>query len=194
MKRPRGCRSLCSLTTVSITIPWIPWRLTPGTRTRRRQVTSFQLECPALTCIWLLFACPVPFLLRVCLRHRLLLCVLIWYYFVRGRHRTDSGPGSGCETTRHVRRMALVGEANGEPSGLQTSRMAVGAAANGEPRGFKYVIIYFLSKMETEMCFPEMCPYIAQPFCVSFLQRRSGTAVRRWHLALLALQELRSAM
>jgi hypothetical protein len=75
--------------------------------------------------------------------------------------------------------MALVGEANGEPSGLQTSRMAIGAAANGEPRGFKYVIIYFLSKMETEMCFPEMCPYIAQPFCVSFLQRRSGTAVRR---------------
>jgi len=74
--------------------------------------------------------------------------------------------------------MALVGEANGEPSGLQTSRMAVGAAANGEPRGFKYVIIiiiYYLSKMETEMC-----PYIAQPFCVSFfLQRRSGTAVRR---------------
>lgn len=48
--------------------------------------------------------------------------------------------------------MALVGEANGEPSGLQTSRMAVGAAANGEPRGFKYVIIYYLSKMETEMC------------------------------------------
>ncbi len=175
MKRPRGCLSLCSLTTESITIPWIPWRLTPGTRTRRPQVTSFQLEFPALTCIWLLFACPVPFLLRVCLRHRLLLCVLIWYYFVRGRHRTDSGPGSGCETTRYVCRMALGGAAHGEPSGLQVCRMAVGAAANDKPSGLEICYYYYyLTKMVTEI-----------------LQWRSGTEARRWHLAL---QELHSAM
>jgi hypothetical protein len=62
--------------------------------------------------------------------------------------------------------MALVGAANGEPSGLQICRMAVSAAANGEPRGFKYVIfIYYLSKWRRK--------------CVAIL--RFFPSVKKWY-------------